>query len=80
MKCVECGGKASKAIYRMMPVKLCLESDGSDPNACNYLWSDYFIVQFLITRIPYNGKFYQYEGSYWKALWCQLTERIDHAE
>lgn len=78
MKCKNCGGRATKALYRLMPVKICVEGTGNDPKQCNLVWTDNKFVRFLMVRLPYHGWFYPYKCSYPKALILKITGRIEY--
>lgn len=46
-------------------MKLCNNPD------CRCLWG--LFAPLVSNVIPFNGWFYLYEGSYWRALWRWLT-------
>lgn len=67
MKCPLCSGPSAKVIYYGMPCRLCHDE------RCSCLWS-WWLFDWLVPYLPFNGVLVGYEGSYWRALWRWLTE------
>lgn len=65
MACPLCGETESQqVIVYGLPARIC-------PNeGCHCLFGG---AEWLISRLPFNGWFMAYEGSYWRALWHWLT-------
>ena len=59
IKCPECGGPASKAIYMGIPVKLCMNQHRPDCALCWGFWS------FMMAYVPFNGCFMAYSGGWY---------------
>lgn len=64
LKCPLCGGPSDKVLYAGLPMRLCRNEE------CRCGWG----LGSWLTFIFFNGYFFVYQGSYWKALWRWLTE------
>lgn len=63
MKCPNCDAESMKVIYYGLPARLCRSDE------CRRLFGFW---SFILERLPFNGRFLGYTGSYLPALWTWL--------
>lgn len=61
--CPSCGAPGLQVLFCGLPLYLCPDED------CSRLWGGWC---WLASRLPFNGIFVVYTGSYWPALWRWL--------
>lgn len=67
-KCKFCKKRMIKVIYAGFPLWLCSDE------YCNAIAGPFTFIMFIF---PFNGIFYGYTGSYWKALYHWLFDPIE---
>lgn len=67
MTCPLCGGAAERVLYAGLPARLCAA------DRCRCLFGG---AAWLIGRLPFNGMFMVFEGSYLRALWAWVRGRV----